>query len=117
MRRREPYRGWRPGEHVLAPHVLDGSRDGQRMGEWKMKDVMINDGLWCAFNNYHMGITAENIVDKYELSRTEQDAFAATSQQRAEAAKSGGWFDDEIVAVEIPQRVRVIRSSTSRTST
>ena len=88
----------------LAPHVLDGSRDGQRMGEWKMKDVMINDGLWCAFNNYHMGITAENIVDKYELSRTEQDAFAATSQQRAEAAKSGGWFDDEIVAVEIPQR-------------
>ena len=88
----------------LAPHVLDGSRDGQRMGEWKMKDVMINDGLWCAFNNYHMGITAENIVDKYELSRTEQDAFAATSQQRAEAAKSGGWFDDEIVPVEIPQR-------------
>ena len=88
----------------LTPHVLDGSRDGQRMGEWKMKDTMINDGLWCAFNNYHMGVTAENIVEKFALSREEQDAYAATSQQRADAAKQGGWFNDEIAPVSIPQR-------------
>ena len=87
-----------------TPHVLDGSREGMRMGEWKMKDVMINDGLWCAFNNYHMGITAENIVDKYTLSREEQDEFAASSQQRAEAAAAGGWFAAEIAPVTIPQK-------------
>jgi len=87
-----------------TPHIVPGSRDGQRMGEWKMTDTMINDGLWCAFNNYHMGITAENIVDKYSLSREEQDAFAATSQQRAEKAISEGWFADEIAPVSIPQR-------------
>jgi len=87
-----------------APHVLDGSRDGNRMGDWKLKDSMVNDGLWCAFNNYHMGITAENIVDKYALAREEQDAFAATSQQRAELAKASGWFADEIAPVSIPQR-------------
>jgi len=88
----------------LTPHVLENSRDGQRMGEWKMKDSMIHDGLWCIFNNYHMGITAENIVDKYALSREEQDAFAATSQQRAEAANSAGWFKEEIAPVTIPQK-------------
>jgi len=65
---------------------------------------MVNDGLWCAFNNYHMGITAENIVDKYSLSREEQDAFAATSQQRAELARESGWFADEIAPVSIPQK-------------
>ena len=65
---------------------------------------MIHDGLWCAFNDYHMGITAENLCDMYQISREEQDAFAARSQQRAEAAIAAGKFEDEIVAVEIPQR-------------
>ena len=87
-----------------APHVLDGSRDGQRMGDWKMKDTMVNDGLWCAFNNYHMGITAENIADKYALGREEQDAFAAASQANAEGATAAGHFDTEITPVSIPQR-------------
>ena len=87
-----------------TPHVLDSSRDGQRMGDWKMKDTMVNDGLWCAFNNYHMGITAENIAAKYSLSREAQDAFAATSQQRAEAAAAAGHFKDEVASVTIPQR-------------
>jgi len=85
-------------------HVLDGSRDGQRMGNWKLKDTMISDGLWCAFNDYHMGITAENIADKYALTREAQDAFAAQSQQRAEAAIAGGWFAAEIAPVSVPQR-------------
>ena len=87
-----------------SPHILAGSRDGQRMGDWQMRDTMLTDGLTCAFNKYHMGITAENIADKYALSREEQDAFAATSQQRAEAAVGAGWFGDEICAVSVPQR-------------
>jgi len=87
-----------------TPHVLQSSRDGVRMGDWKMKDLMIQDGLWCAFNDYHMGITAENIVEKYELTREEQDEFAATSQQRAEAAMAAGWFEEEITPVSIPQK-------------
>jgi acetyl-CoA C-acetyltransferase len=74
------------------------------MGEWAMKDTMIVDGLWDAFNNYHMGVTAENIAKKYEFSRGTQDEFAATSQQRAEAAQEAGRFGEEIVPVEIPQR-------------
>lgn len=85
-------------------HVLPRSRDGQRMGDWKMLDTMIVDGLWDAFNNYHMGVTAENIAKKYDFSREGQDEFAATSQQRAEAAQKAGRFDEEIVSVEIPQR-------------
>lgn len=88
----------------LAPHVLPGSRKGQRMGNWQMVDTMIHDGLWDAFNNYHMGITAENIVSRYNISREEQDAFAAASQQKAAAAREAGWFDAEIVPVEVPQR-------------
>jgi acetyl-CoA C-acetyltransferase len=87
-----------------SAHVLPGSRDGQRMGEWKLEDSMIKDGLWCAFNNYHMGITAENIVAKYGLSRAEQDAFAARSQNRAEQAIKEGLFRQEIVPVSIPQK-------------
>jgi acetyl-CoA C-acetyltransferase len=87
-----------------SAHVLPRSRDGQRMGDWKMVDTMIKDGLWCAFNNYHMGMTAENIAKKYEFTRDAQDDFAATSQQRAEAAQKAGKFDEEIVPVEIPQR-------------
>jgi acetyl-CoA C-acetyltransferase len=87
-----------------SAHVLPRSRDGQRMGDWKMVDTMITDGLWDAFNNYHMGVTAENIAKKFDFSRVMQDTFAATSQQRAEAAQKAGKFNDEIVPVEIPQR-------------
>ncbi len=88
----------------LSPHVLAKSRNGQKMGDWKMQDSMIVDGLWDAFNNYHMGTTAENIAKKYGITREEQDEFAAASQQKAEAAMAAGKFADEIVAVEIPQR-------------
>ena len=87
-----------------SPHVLPKSRDGQRMGDWQMKDTMIVDGLWDAFNDYHMGVTAENIAKKYQFSRDDQDAFAAASQQKAEQAQNDGLFADELVAVEIPQR-------------
>jgi acetyl-CoA C-acetyltransferase len=87
-----------------SAHVLPGSREGKRMGDWKMVDSMIVDGLWDAFNNCHMGVTAENIAKKYDFSRELQDAFAADSQQKTEAAQAAGRFDDEIVPVEIPQR-------------
>jgi len=87
-----------------SPHVLPKSRDGQRMGDWQLRDTMIVDGLWDAFNDYHMGVTAENIAKKYQFSRDDQDAFAAASQQKTEQAQNDGVFDDEIVAVEIPQR-------------
>jgi acetyl-CoA C-acetyltransferase len=87
-----------------SPHVLPNSRNGQRMGDWKMVDTMIKDGLTCAFNDYHMGITAENIADKYQLDRETQDAFAAESQRRAAAAQAAGHFAAEIVPVEVPQR-------------
>ncbi len=87
-----------------SAHVLPKSRVGQRMGDWKMIDSMIVDGLWDAFNQYHMGVTAENIVKKYGFSRAQQDEFAAASQQKTEAAQKAGRFDDEIVPVEIPQR-------------
>ncbi|MGH8468442.1 MAG: acetyl-CoA C-acetyltransferase [Gammaproteobacteria bacterium] len=88
----------------LTPHVLPASRLGQKMGEWKLVDTMINDGLWDVFNNYHMGMTAENIVKKYAISRQEQDAFAALSQQKAEAAQKAGHFKKEIIPIEIPQK-------------
>ncbi|MBS8241116.1 acetyl-CoA C-acetyltransferase [Marinobacter lipolyticus] len=87
-----------------APHVLPNSRNGQRMGDWSMVDTMIKDGLWDAFNDYHMGITAENIVEKYGISRDEQDEFAAASQQKAVAARNAGYFDSQIVPISIPQR-------------
>jgi len=85
-------------------HVLPKSRKGSMMGDWKLKDSMIVDGLWDAFNNIHMGVTAENIAKQYNLSRDEQDSFAAASQQKAEAAQKAHAFDDEIIPVEIPQR-------------
>ena len=88
----------------LAPHVLPKSRVGTKMGDWAMKDSMIVDGLWDAFNQYHMGNTAENIVQKFEIGREEQDAFAALSQQKTEAAQKAGRFKDEIISVSIPQR-------------
>lgn len=87
-----------------SAHVLPRSRTGQRMGDWKLEDTMIKDGLWDAFNQYHMGVTAENLADKYEISREEQDQLAATSQQRAEAAIKAGHFDAEIVPISVPQR-------------
>jgi acetyl-CoA C-acetyltransferase len=87
-----------------SAHVVPGSREGKRMGDWKMVDSMIVDGLWDAFNNCHMGVTAENIAKKYDFARELQDAFAAESQQKTEAAQAAGRFDDEIVPVEIPQR-------------
>lgn len=87
-----------------SPHVLAGSRSGQKMGDWKMIDSMIVDGLWDAFSDYHMGITTENIAEKYGISREEQDAFAAATQQKCEAAQNDNRFADEIVPVEIPQR-------------
>jgi acetyl-CoA C-acetyltransferase len=87
-----------------APHVLRGSRTGMRMGEWPLVDSMIHDGLWDIFNGYHMGCTAENLVERYGISREEQDAFAAESQQKAEAAQQADRFADEIVPIEIPRR-------------
>lgn len=88
----------------LSAHVLPGSRSGQRMGNWALQDSMIVDGLWDAFNDIHMGITAENLAEKYAISREEQDSFAAQSQQKAEAAITAGRFADEIIPVTIPQR-------------
>jgi len=87
-----------------APHVLDGSRNGKRLGHWQMRDSMIIDGLWDAFNDFHMGETAERLADKYSVSREEQDAFAAESHAKAAAAWDSGAFDDEVVPVEVPQR-------------
>ncbi|MBV1819787.1 acetyl-CoA C-acetyltransferase [Bacteroidales bacterium MSK.15.36] len=87
-----------------APYVLNNNRWGQRMGDGKVVDEMIKDGLWDAFNDYHMGITAENVAEKWNLTREEQDQFALTSQLRAEEAIKGGRFKDEIVPVEVPQR-------------
>lgn len=87
-----------------APYLLKNARDGFRMGDQKVVDSMISDGLWCAFNDYHMGITAENLCDRYEISREEQDQFSARSQQRAITAIDAGKFKEEIVPVVIPQR-------------
>ncbi|ARV17584.1 Acetyl-CoA acetyltransferase [Curvibacter sp. AEP1-3] len=87
-----------------SPHVLLGSRDGQRMGEWKMADTMITDGLWDVYNQYHMGITAENVAKAQGITREQQDALALGSQQKAAAAQEAGKFKAEIVPVVIPQR-------------
>ena len=87
-----------------SAHVLPNSRNGQKMGDWKMVDTMIKDGLWCASNDYHMGMTAENIASQYGFSREAQDEFAASSQQKTEAAQKAGAFNDEIIPVVIPQR-------------
>ena len=104
---------WGDSEIVIAggqenmsasPHVLNGSRDGQRMGDWKMVDTMIVDGLWDVYNQYHMGITAENVAKAHGITREMQDALAASSQQKAAAAQEAGKFKSEIVGVTIPQR-------------
>ena len=104
---------WGDSEIVIAggqenmsasPHVLLGSRDGQRMGNWNMIDTMITDGLWDVYNQYHMGITAENVAEANGITRDMQDALALASQQKAAAAQEAGKFKDEIVPVSIPQR-------------
>jgi acetyl-CoA C-acetyltransferase len=87
-----------------SPHVLNGSRDGQRMGDWKMVDTMIVDGLWDVYNQYHMGITAENVAKKYGIDRAAQDALALASQTKAAAAQEAGRFRDEIVPISIAQK-------------
>lgn len=88
----------------LSPHILPNSRNGQRMGPWTAQDTMIVDGLWDAFNDYHMGITTENIVEQFDINREDQDAFAAESQAKAAKAIADGKFKDEIIPVTIPQR-------------
>ena len=88
----------------LAPHALPGSREGQRMGDWKLVDTMIVDGLFDVYNKYHMGITAENVAKKYEVTREKQDALALGSQQKAAAAQEAGRFKEEIVPFSIPQK-------------
>lgn len=88
----------------LAPHVMMGSRGGFRMGDAKLQDSMIVDGLWDVYNQYHMGVTAENVAKKYGVTREDQDRFAFESQRKAEEAQKAGRFKDEIVPVEIPQR-------------
>jgi len=87
-----------------SPHILQGSRDGFRMGDAKLIDSMIIDGLWDVYNNYHMGVTAENVAKKFEISRREQDEFAASSQQKAEAAQKAGRFRAEIAPIEVASR-------------
>ncbi|MEO5364429.1 MAG: acetyl-CoA C-acetyltransferase [Magnetococcus sp. DMHC-8] len=88
----------------MSPHLLAGSRNGVKMGEWKLADSMIVDGLWDVFNDYHMGITAENVAKEFNISRQEQDALAASSQQKTEAAQKSNRFQSEIIPIEIPQR-------------
>jgi acetyl-CoA C-acetyltransferase len=85
-----------------SPHVLNNSRDGFRMGDAKLTDTMIVDGLWDVYNQYHMGVTAENVAKKFNISRTEQDEFALASQNKAESAQKAGKFKDEILPLEIP---------------
>ncbi|MDG5470710.1 acetyl-CoA C-acetyltransferase [Jeotgalibacillus sp. ET6] len=87
-----------------APYLIENGREGFKMGDQTIKDSMIKDGLWCAFNDYHMGQTAENLCDRYSVSRDEQDEFAAASQQKAADAIQSGRFEDEITAVSIPQK-------------
>jgi acetyl-CoA C-acetyltransferase len=87
-----------------TPHILKGSRDGVKMGNASLVDSMIIDGLWDIYNEYHMGITAENVAKEFNISRNEQDVFAVASQNKAEAAQKAGKFKDEIVPVPIPQR-------------
>jgi len=88
----------------LSGHVLPRSREGKKMGPWEMVDTMVVDGLWCAFNDYHMGVTAENIASQFDYSRKDQDQFSASSQQKAESAQISDLFREEITPINIPQR-------------
>ena len=96
----------------MSPYILNGARQGFKFGDQSLLDTMINDGLSCAINNYHMGITAENIAEKYNISREEQDAFAALSQQKAGKALQNGEFSEEIVPVQVKKRKAVEEFST-----
>src|ERR1700733_3060235 len=95
-----------------SPHILQGSRDGFRLGDAKLVDSMIVDGLWDVYNNYHMGTTAENVAKQFEISRRDQDEFAAASQQKAEAAQKAGRFKSEIAPIEIVTRKGTITFDT-----
>src|SRR5947209_18221106 len=88
----------------MAPHALNGSRDGFRMGDAKLVDTMIVDGLWDVYNQFHMGVTAENVAKEYAVTREDQDKFAAASQNKAESAQKAGRFAAEIIPVEIVSR-------------
>lgn len=88
----------------MSPHLLANSRSGKKMGDWPLQDSMVIDGLMDAFNDYHMGVTAENVAKKYNVSRQAQDQFAVNSQQKTESAQNANRFKDEIIAIEIPQR-------------
>ena len=88
----------------LSGHVLPRSREGKKMGPWEMVDTMVVDGLWCAFNDYHMGVTAENIASQFDYSREDQDQFAASSQKKAESEQISDLFQEEITPINIPQR-------------
>ena len=99
-----------------APFVMPQARWGARMGHMQVIDTMIHDGLWCSFGDTHMGITAENIAERFHLSREEQDTYAALSQQKAEAAIKSGRFKDEIVPVEIPRKRAILLSLTRMNS-
>src|SRR3954467_14326121 len=88
----------------LSPHAMMGSRDGYRMGDAKVVGTMIVDGLWDVYNQYHMGVTAENVAKEYAVTREEQDEFAVASQNKAEAAQKAGKFKDEIITVEVASR-------------
>ena len=87
-----------------APHLLPGSREGQKLGHWGLQDSVVLDGLWDAFYDCHMGVTAENIAQKYGISRVQQDEFAARSQEKARCAQKDGRFDNEIIAIDVPQK-------------
>lgn len=95
-----------------APYLLQGARDGYRMDDQKVTDSMVHDGLWCSFNDYHMGVTAENLCTKYDLKREEQDQFAANSQQKAVQAIEDGKFKDEIVPVEVKKKKEILTIDT-----
>ncbi len=99
-----------------SPHVLNNSRDGFRMGDVKLTDTMIVDGLWDVYNQYHMGVTAENVAKKFNISRTEQDEFALASQNKAEAAQKAGKFKDEILPLEIVGKKATPFSTATNTS-
>ena len=97
-----------------APYLIPKAREGYRLGNGELVDSMINDGLWCAFENYHMGCTGEVVAEKYSVSRAEQDEYALNSHKKAAAAVKAGKFRDEIVAVEIPQK-KVLRQYSTPT--
>ncbi len=103
LRRRRDRHRRRPGEHEQCPLPDARARDGLRFGHASLQDSMILDGLWDAFNDYHMGITAENLADAFDISRERQDAFAVSSQRKAAAAIASGRFRDETVPVSVPQ--------------